>query len=86
MAFICSIWALAQFRVPLQVDERSWDSISASSVVNSHYLDDTIEQKNVYSDYEDSNASAYIRGRSVLTVINLYYQTYLNSINSFHYI
>jgi hypothetical protein len=78
--------ALAQFRAPLRVDEGSWDSISASSVVNSHYLDSTIEQKDVYSDDEDSNASAYIGGRSVLPVINLYYQTYLNSINSFHYI
>ena len=87
---------LGQFSFPQQLDEGSWDSVSGSSVLNSQYLDDTIQQKYVSSEDEDTDSSVskrsgdlfsvFIPGHSALPFINLNFQTYFNSINSFHYI
>ena len=87
---------LGQFSIPQQLDERSWDSVSGSSVLNSQYLDDTIQQNYVSYEDEDTDGSvskrpgdlfsAYIPGHSTLPVINLNFETYFNSINSFNYI
>lgn len=85
---------LDQFSIPRQLDEKSWGP--DSSVVNSQYLDDTIRQKYVSYEDEDTDSSVskrpgdlfsvYIPGHSTLPVINLNFETYFNSINSFNYI
>jgi hypothetical protein len=85
---------LGQFSIPQQLDEKSWGP--DSSVLNSQYLDDTIRQKYVFYEDEDTDGSVskrpgdlfsvYIPGHSTLPVINLNVETYFNSINSFHYI
>jgi hypothetical protein len=85
---------LDQFSIPQQLDEKSWGP--DSSVVNSQYLDDTIRQKYVSYEDEDTDSSVskrpgdlfsvYIPGHSTLPVINLNFETYFNSINSFNYI
>lgn len=85
---------LDQFSFPRQLDEKSWGP--DSSVVNSQYLDDTIRQKYVSYEDEDTDSSVskrpgdlfsvYIPGHSTLPVINLNFETYFNSINSFNYI
>jgi hypothetical protein len=87
---------LGQFSFPLVLDEMSWDSVSGSSVLNSQYLDDTIQQKYVSSEDEATDGSAskrpsdpfsaQIPGHSTLPIVNLNFETYLDSINSFHYI
>ncbi len=87
---------LGQFSFPQQLDERSWDSVSGSSLLNSQYLDDTIQQKYVSSEDEDTDGSlskrlgdlfsVHIPGHSTLSITNSNYETYVNSINSFHYI
>lgn len=85
---------LDQFSIPRQLDEKSWGP--DLSVVNSQYLDDTIRQKYVSYEDEDTDSSVskrpgdlfsvYIPGHSTLPVINLNFETYFNSINSFNYI
>jgi hypothetical protein len=85
---------LGQFSFPQQLDDKSWDS--GSSVLNSQYLDDTIQQKYISSEDEDMDGSVskrsgdlfsvYIPGHSTLPINNLNYETYFNSKNSFHYI
>ena len=85
---------LDQFSFPRQLDEKSWGP--DLSVVNSQYLDDTIRQKYVSYEDEDTDSSVskspgdlfsvYIPGHSTLPVINLNFETYFNSINSFNYI
>lgn len=85
---------LDQFSIPQQLDEKSWGP--DSSVVNSQYLDDTIRQKYVSYEDEDTDSSVskrpgdlfsvYIPGHSTLPVINVNFETYFNSINSFNYI
>lgn len=87
---------LGPLSFPQQLDERSWDTVSGSSVLNSPYLDDAIQQKYVSSEDEDKDVSVskrpgdlfsvYIPGHSSLPIINLNFETYFNSINSFHYI
>ena len=87
---------LGQFSFPQQLDEGSWDSVSGSSVLNSQYLDETIQQKYISSEDEDTDGSVpnksgglfsvYIPGHVTLPIINLNYETYYNSINSFHYV
>jgi hypothetical protein len=87
---------LGQFSFPQQLDERSWDSASGSSLLNSQYLDDTIQQKYVSSEDDDTDGSlskrltglfsVHFPGHSTLPIINLNYETYVNSIDSFHYI
>jgi hypothetical protein len=87
---------LGQFSFPQQLDERSCDSVSGSSLLNSQFLDETIQQKYVSSEDEDMDGSlskrlgglfsVHIPGHSSLPIINLNYETYVNSINSFHYI
>ncbi|MGB7290597.1 MAG: hypothetical protein WBD99_00285 [Thermodesulfobacteriota bacterium] len=87
---------LGQFSFPQQLDETSWDSVSGSSVLNSPYLDDAIQQKYLSSEDEDTDVSVskrpgdlfsvYIPGHSTLPIINLNFETHFNSINSFHYI
>jgi hypothetical protein len=85
---------LGQFSFPQQLDEKSWGP--DSSVLNSQYLDDTIQQKYVSSEDEDTDGSiskrsgdlfsVYIPGYSTLPIINLNFETYLKPVNSFHYI
>ena len=87
---------LGQFSSPQQLDDTSWDSVSGSSVSSSQYLDDAIQQNYVSSDDEDTDGSVskrpgdpvsvQIPGHSILPIVNLNFGTYLNSINSFHYI
>ena len=87
---------LGQFFFPQQLDERSWDSASGSSVLNSQYLDDALQQKYVSSEDEDTDGSVskrpgdpysvQIPGHSTLPIINLNFETYLSSTHSFHYI
>lgn len=87
---------LGPISFPQQLDEASWDSILGSSVLNSPYLDDTVQQKYVSSEDEDTDGSVskrpgnllsiYIPGHSTLPIINLNFEAHFNSINSFHYI
>lgn len=87
---------IGQFSFPQQIDDNSWDSGSGPPVLNSQYLDDTILQKYVSSEDEVTDGSiskrsgdlfsVYIQGHSALPIINLNYETYFNSKNSFHYI
>jgi hypothetical protein len=79
---------------PLQLDEQSWDS--DSSVLTSQFVDDIIEQRYVSSEDEVTDGLVskrvfdlffvYVPRLPTLTLRNLNYETYFNSINSFHYI
>ena len=87
---------LGQFSFPQQLGERPWDSVSGSSLLISQYLDDTIQQKYVSSEDEDTDVSlskrlgglfsVHIPGHSTLPIINSNYEPYVNSIYFFHYI
>jgi hypothetical protein len=87
---------LGQFYFPQQPTETSWDSAWGSSVLHSQYVDDSIQQKYLSSEDEDTDGSpanrsaglfsVYIPGHSGLPIINLNYETYFHSVNSFHYI
>jgi hypothetical protein len=88
--------ALGQFYFPQQPDRTSGNSVSGSSVLNSQYVDDSIQQKYLSSEDEDTDGSVYNRsddlfsvfipGHSTLPIINFNYETYFNSINSFHHV
>lgn len=88
--------ALGQFSFPQQPHEASWDSVSGSSILNSQYADDSVQQKYLSAEDEDADApvpsrsgglfSVYIPGRLTLPIINLNYETYFDSINSFRYV
>jgi hypothetical protein len=85
---------IGQFCFPQQLDERSWDS--GPSVLTSQFLDHVTQQQYVASEDEDTDGSVskrlgdlfsvYIQGHSTLPIINLNYETYFNSKNSFHYV
>ena len=85
---------LGQFSIPQQLDEKSWDT--DSSLLSSQFGDDIIQQTYVSS--EDEVTDALVSKRvfdqffvsvprlPTLAIGNLNYETYFNSINSFHYI
>ncbi len=85
---------LGQFSIPQQLGEKSWDS--DSSVLTSQCVDDIIEQKYVSSEDEVTDGLVSKRVFDLffvsvprlpnLPIRNLNYETYFNSINSFHYI
>ena len=86
--------AIGPFSFRQQPDEKSWDS--DSSVLTSHFVDEIIQQNYISSEDEDTDAFVCKRGFGLffisvprlptLPIINLDYKTYVNSINSFHYI
>jgi hypothetical protein len=72
---------LGQFSFPQQLDERSWDSISGSSVSSSSEDTDGFVSKRDFDLFFVS-----VPRLPTLPIRNLNYETYFNSINSFHYI
>lgn len=87
---------LGQYSFAPQRDERSPDSVSASSVLKSHYLHDTVQEKYLSSDDDSTDGSVSTRlsdqfsvkipGHTALPILNLNFEIYHYSINSFHYI
>lgn len=88
--------ALGPFSWAQALDEMRLEAVSGSSVSSSRCTDDSIQQQYLSSEDDDTDGSvyngsgdlfsAYIPWHSTLPIINLNYETCVNSINSFHYV